>query len=134
MCVCVCVCVCSVRSNSLDPMDCSLPGFSVHGILQATNTGVDYHFLLQGIFQPRNRTHVSFICRWMLPRGYSRCFLCSSNPSDYKIQGSQIPARSPCLMLPFEFRMLPTSSTSTLCSYPPPLPSFIRLLSRGSSR
>ena len=31
-------------------MDCSLPGSSVHGILQAKNTGVDYHALLQGIF------------------------------------------------------------------------------------
>ena len=29
-----------------DPMDCSLPGFSVHGILQA-RTGVGCHFLLQ---------------------------------------------------------------------------------------
>ena len=29
-----------------DPMDCSLPGSSVHGIFQK-NTGVDCHFLLQ---------------------------------------------------------------------------------------
>ena len=36
-CVCVCVCVsvsCLVVSNCVDPMDCSLPDFSVHGILQ----------------------------------------------------------------------------------------------------
>ena len=33
-----------------DPLDCSLPGSSVHGILQAKNTGVGCHFLLQGIF------------------------------------------------------------------------------------
>ena len=34
--ICVCVCTRSVMSNSLnDPMDCSLPGSSVHGILQA---------------------------------------------------------------------------------------------------
>ena len=32
-----------------DPVDCSLPGSSVHGILQAP-TGVGCHFLLQGIF------------------------------------------------------------------------------------
>ena len=32
--VCVCVCVCSVVSDS-DPMDCSLPSSSVHGIFQA---------------------------------------------------------------------------------------------------
>ena len=33
-----------------DPMDCSPPGSSVHSILQARNTGVDCHALLQGIF------------------------------------------------------------------------------------
>ena len=31
----VCALSCSVMSNSLQPMDCSLPGSSVHGILQA---------------------------------------------------------------------------------------------------
>ena len=36
LCVCVCVCVsCSVVSDSCDPMDYSLPGSSVRGILQA---------------------------------------------------------------------------------------------------
>ena len=39
-----------VLSDSCDPMDCSLPGSSVHGILQARITGVGCHFLLQGIF------------------------------------------------------------------------------------
>ena len=33
-----------------DPMDCSLPGSSVHGIQESKNTGVDCHALLQGIF------------------------------------------------------------------------------------
>ena len=34
-----------------DPMDCGLPGSSVHGILQARILKwVGYHFLLQGIF------------------------------------------------------------------------------------
>ena len=33
-----------------DPMDCSLPGSSIHGIFQAKNTGVGCHFLLQEIF------------------------------------------------------------------------------------
>ena len=33
-----------------DSMDGSLPGSSVHGIFPGKNTGVDYHFLLQGIF------------------------------------------------------------------------------------
>ena len=41
VCVCVCVCVCvyilrhSFMSDSLWPLDCSLPGPSVHGTLQA---------------------------------------------------------------------------------------------------
>ena len=39
VCVCVCVCVCvfslSVLSTSMQPMDCSPPGSSVHGILHA---------------------------------------------------------------------------------------------------
>ena len=34
--VCVCVCVCAQSCPTLwDPMDCSLPGFSLHGIFQA---------------------------------------------------------------------------------------------------
>ena len=33
-------------------MDCSLPGFSVHGIFPGRITGVGCHFLLQGIFPP----------------------------------------------------------------------------------
>ena len=35
VCVCVCVCVCEPCSTLCDPMDCSLSGCSVHGILQA---------------------------------------------------------------------------------------------------
>ena len=33
-----------------DPMDCSLPGFSVHGASLGKNTGMGCHDLLQGIF------------------------------------------------------------------------------------
>ena len=33
-----------------DPMDCSPPGSSVHGYFPGKTTGVDCHFLLQGIF------------------------------------------------------------------------------------
>ena len=33
-----------------DPMDCSPPGFSTHEDSPGKNTGVDCHFLLQGIF------------------------------------------------------------------------------------
>ena len=33
-----------------DPMDCSSPGSSVHGISQTRMLGVGFHSLLQGIF------------------------------------------------------------------------------------
>ena len=33
-----------------DPMDCSLPGSSVHGNSPSKNTGVGCHFLLQETF------------------------------------------------------------------------------------
>ena len=36
-----------------DPMDCSPPGSSIHGVLQAKNTGVGCHVLLQGTFPNR---------------------------------------------------------------------------------
>ena len=36
-----------------DPMDCSLPDFSVHGILPGKNTGVGCHVFLQGMFLPQ---------------------------------------------------------------------------------
>ena len=39
-----------------DPMDCSLPRFSVHGIFPGKNTGVGCHFLLQRIF-PTQRSN-----------------------------------------------------------------------------
>ena len=47
-----------VRAKSLqrcltlrDPMDCSLPNFSVHGDFPDKNTGVGCHAFLQGILQ-----------------------------------------------------------------------------------
>ena len=48
--VCVCVCALSCVWPFCDPQGCSLPGFSVHGILQAKNTGLVCSFLLQGNF------------------------------------------------------------------------------------
>ena len=45
-----------------DPMDCSLPGSSVHGIFQARILGrVANYFLSRGSFLSRNRTPVSCI-------------------------------------------------------------------------
>ena len=45
-----CVCVCAQLCPTLcSPMDCSMPGFSVHWI-SLKNTRVGCHFLLQGMF------------------------------------------------------------------------------------
>ena len=64
-------CTCSVAKSGptlCDPMDCSLPDFSVHGIFPGKNTGVGCHFLLQGIFvTPGSNPQlcVSCIGRWI---------------------------------------------------------------------
>ena len=64
-CVCVCVCVCvyvclcgshSVVSNSLHPMDCSPPGSSVHGTLQARILEWDAISFFRGSSQARDQT------------------------------------------------------------------------------
>ena len=44
-----------------DPMNCSLPGSSVHGDSPGENTGVGCHALLQGIFPNPDRTQASHI-------------------------------------------------------------------------
>ena len=51
-----------------DPMDCSPPGSSVHGILQARikNTGVGCHFLLQEIFSTQGSNPGLPHCRQIL--------------------------------------------------------------------
>ena len=49
-----------------NPMDCSPPGSSVHGIFQARIIGVGCHFLFQGIF-PTQGLNLSLLhCRWTI--------------------------------------------------------------------
>ena len=49
-----------------DPVDCSLPGSSVHGIPPGKNTGVGCHFLLQGIFPTQGLNPGLWHCRQIL--------------------------------------------------------------------
>ena len=59
VCVCVCACMCSVIQSCLtlcDPMDCSPPGSSVHGIFLARIlewVAISYS---RGFSQPRDQT------------------------------------------------------------------------------
>ena len=49
-----------------DPMDCSRPGSSVHRDSSGKNTGVGYHFLLQGIFPTQGLNSGLLHCRQIL--------------------------------------------------------------------
>ena len=49
-----------------DPMDCSPPESSVHGIGHSKNTGVGYHFLLQGTFLTQGSNPCVLHYRWIL--------------------------------------------------------------------
>ena len=51
-----------------DPIDCSLPGSSVHGDSPGKNTGVGCHALLQGIFPTQGSNPGLLHCRWILHR------------------------------------------------------------------
>ena len=48
-----------------NPMDCSLPGFSVHGIFPCKKTRVGCHFLLQRIFPTQISNLGLLYCRWI---------------------------------------------------------------------
>jgi len=49
-----------------DPMDCSMPGSSVHEDSPGKNTGVGCHALLQGIFPTQGSNPGLWYCRWIL--------------------------------------------------------------------
>ena len=53
--ICCCCLITKLCPTLCKPMGCSLPYFSVYGISPRKNTGVDCHFLLQGIFQTQGQ-------------------------------------------------------------------------------
>ena len=63
MCVCMCVCVLAAQLclTLCEPMNCSLPGSSVHGILQARTLEWIAIPFFRGSSPPRDRTQVSCI-------------------------------------------------------------------------
>ena len=68
-----------------DSMDCSPPGFSVHGILQARTLEWGCHFLLQGIFLTQGLIWVSCIDRRTL---YHWATLEAPNAATLKVKAS----------------------------------------------
>ena len=63
----LCPTLCNKLSLTLcDSMDSSLPGSSVHGILQARNTGVGCYSLLQGILPTQGLNPGLLRCRQIL--------------------------------------------------------------------
>ena len=66
VCVCVCVLVTQLCLTLCDPMDCSPPGFSVHGDSPGKNTGAGSHALLQGIFPTQALNPGLLHCRQIL--------------------------------------------------------------------
>ena len=76
MCVCVCVCVCVLVAllclTLCDPMDCSLPGSSVHGILQARILEWVAIPFSKGIFPTQGSNSGILHCRQFLYQGATR--------------------------------------------------------------
>ena len=65
----LCAVLCLVAQSHLtlcDPVDCSLPGSSVHGDSLGKNTGVGCHALLHGIFPTQGSNPGLPHCMWIL--------------------------------------------------------------------
>ena len=112
VCVCVCarleVCMCVLVAQSYptlcNPMDCSLPDSSVHGISPGKNAGVGFHFLLQGILPTQGSNPGLLHCRQILYHlGHQGsqlrlavlCLVAQScpilcDPVDYSLPGSSV--------------------------------------------
>ena len=71
VCVCVCVCVCVLVTQSCptlhDPMDCKLPGSSVHGVLQARGLEWVASSFFREFSWPRNWTQAPTLQADSLP-------------------------------------------------------------------
>ena len=55
-----------------NPLDCSPPGSSVHGVFSGKNTGMGCHFLLQGIFLTQGSNPHLLHCRRFLYHSTTR--------------------------------------------------------------
>ena len=85
----------SVVSNSSDPMDCSLPESSVHGILQARILEWAAISFLRGSSWPRNQTSVSCIAGRLFTDWAMREALWELSKYDTEKQASAVGKRVP---------------------------------------
>ena len=88
-----------------DPMDCSLPGSSVHRDSPGKNTGVGCHALLQESSQPRDQTEVShiaggFFIIWAT-KGSTRILECVAYPFSKGTSRLRKQTRVSCIALGF---------------------------------
>ena len=60
------LCCAQLCQTLCDPMDCSLPGSSVHGDSPSKNTGVGCHALLHRIFPTQGSNPGLLHCTWIL--------------------------------------------------------------------
>ena len=96
----ICCCLIAKSLTLCDPVDCSLPSFSVHGISQARILERVSISFSRGSSLPRDQTHISCIGRPILyhlshlgspplcfcshsPHHEDPIFVTSSNPSDF---------------------------------------------------
>ena len=85
-----------------DAMDCSLPGSSVHGILQGKNTGVGCHALLQRIFLTQG-SNLHLLCLLHLPHHRQILYCWTTRESPVTDIPMQILVKFSSSMVSFDF-------------------------------
>ena len=109
ICMCVCACVCAQPCLTLcDPMDCSLPGSSVHGIFQAR---LLERVASRGSSRPRDWTYVSWIS-WIGRRIINHCATWEAHPSTHTHTHTHTHTFFQFL---FHYRLLQNIEYSSLC-------------------
>ena len=87
--VCLLCLVAQLCLTLYNPMDCSLPGSSVHGDSPGKNTGVGCHSLLQGIFPPQELNRGLLHCRGFCTSWATR----EAQVSTYCVLNIMVPCR-----------------------------------------
>ena len=107
-------------SDSFDPMDCSLPGSPVHGILQTRILEWVAIPFSRGSSQPRDLTQLSHIAgRFFTLWAIREACLSHAEPNPTSLPWQQSPTWSYSLALPIPLTWSPTTYLYHLFSYAP---------------